>query len=107
MDTIDNFPEPQDILGARGWFVLMEQASWAFFRAYVMALFWHLLKPKHMFAWTPAVAELFQTLKKEIIRQIEHGVKHFEPGLPTCVAPDYSGVGIRFFYYAETLQLPR
>ena len=97
IDSILNFPNPTNISDARAWFGLVEQGSWAFSRAKIMGPYRHLLRPKNKFHWNDELTQLFQLSKKEIVRQITLGVKHFTPELPTCLATDYSGVGIGFF----------
>lgn len=95
--SIMDFPTPKTISDARGWFGLVEQGSWAFSRAQVMGPFRHLLRPKNKFHWNDSLTHLFQLSKKEIVRQITYGVKHFSLDKPTCLATDYSGIGIGFF----------
>ena len=97
VNSIMQFPNPKNISDARAWFGLVEQGSWAFSRASIMAPYRHLLRPKNKFFWNDELTGLFQLSKKEIVRQIVLGVKHFTPNLPTCLATDYSGVGIGFF----------
>lgn len=96
LDSIIKFPIPQCISDARAWFGLVEQGSWAFSRAEVMGPFSHLLRPRNLFVWTDQLDIAFRQSKQEIVRQISLGVQHFDPNLPTCIATDYSGIGIGF-----------
>ena len=106
IDSIQNFPEPKTISDARGWFGLVEQAAWAFTRADVMGPFRHLLRPKNKFVWTPELADLFLKSKQVIIDRIKQGVKHFELNRTTCLAPDFSGIGIGFFLLQKHCSCP-
>ena len=106
IDSIQSFPEPKNISDARGWFGLVEQATWAFTRANVMGPFCHLLRPKNKFVWTPELTDLFLKSKQIIINLIKHGVKHFELNRTTCLAPDFSGIGVGFFLLQKHCSCP-
>ena len=49
LDSIKNFPTPKDITGARAWFGLVNQGSYAFSMAKEMKVFRELLKPTNKF----------------------------------------------------------
>ena len=59
LESIERFPEPKDLTGARAWFGLVNQGAYAFSMAKRMKPFRHLLKPKTPFKWT---AELIKKL---------------------------------------------
>ena len=61
-----------------------------------MGPFRHLLRPKNKFCWDEELEKVFQVSKREIVRQIAQGVRHFSMDLPTCLATDYSGTGVGF-----------
>ena len=44
----------------------------------------------------------FATSKQAIIDKIKEGVHYFDPSLPTCVATDFSTVGIGYFLLQKT-----
>ena len=67
LDSIKNFPAPQDISGARAWFGLVNQGSFAFAMTDEMAPFRHLLKPKTKFEWTEELDKSFKLSKQNII----------------------------------------
>ena len=46
-EAILHFPSPQNIMGVRSWFGFVNQVSYAFSLAEVMALFWILLHSKN------------------------------------------------------------
>ena len=96
LDSIVKFPTPKDISGARAWFGLVNQGSYAFSMAKSMKVFRELLKPSTKFEWTEALEKTFQDSKKAIIREMKDGVRLFEPSRPTCLATDWSNDGIGF-----------
>ena len=97
LQSIRRFPTPQDISGARAWFGLVNQAAYAFAMTEEMACFRHLLKPKVKFEWTEELDKLFVKSKQAIVDKIIEGVHLFDPTLPTCLATDFSGLGVGFF----------
>ena len=106
LDAIQNFPTPSDISGARGWFGLVNQGAYAFSMTEEMAPFRHLLKPRVQFQWTDELDQLFQKSKRVIIEKIKEGVAIFDPSLPTCLATDFSGLGVGFFLLQKTCHCP-
>ena len=106
LDAIQNFPTPSDISGARGWFGLVNQGAYAFSMTKEMAPFRHLLKPKVKFLWTDELDKMFVKSKEVIIEKIKEGVAIFDPSLPTCLATDFSGLGIGFFLQQKTCKCP-
>ena len=96
LENIDNFPSPTNITGVRSWFGLINQISYAFSQASVMAPFRELLEKSRPFYWDHSLEAIFQESKQEIIRSIEDGVTTFEVGRPTCLATDWSKTGIGF-----------
>ena len=97
LESIKQFPTPQDITGARAWFGLVNQASYAFAMTEEMACFRHLLKPKIKFEWTEELEKQFIKSKKAITDKIIEGVHLFDPTLTTCLATDFSATGVGFF----------
>ena len=73
LDSIRNFPAPHDITGARAWFGLVNQGSYAFAMTDEMAPFRHLLKPKTKFEWTHELDKAFHLSKESIINKIKEG----------------------------------
>ena len=96
LDSIRNFPTPKDITGARAWFGLVNQGSYAFSMAKEMKVFRELLKPANKFEWTAELNKAFEKSKETIIDAIKEGVRLFEPSRPTCLATDWSNQGIGF-----------
>ena len=101
-DPPAHFPAPTDITGARAWFGLVNQGSFAFSMTEEMAPFRHLLKPKTKFKWTSALQDAFEASKVNIVEKIKEGVMMFDPNLPTCVATDFSGTGIGYCLQQKT-----
>ena len=96
LHSIQNFPSPSNISGVRSWFGLVNQISYAFAQAPIMAPFRELLEKRKPFYWDDTLETIFQASKKEIISSIEHGVTTFEVNRPTCLATDWSKTGIGF-----------
>ena len=96
LDSIERFPEPKDITGARAWFGLVNQGAYAFSMAQRMQPFRHLLKPKTPFRWTDELSSIFKESKAVIIQEMKDGVRLFQPSRPTCLVTDWSTSGIGF-----------
>ena len=77
LDNITNFPVPQNITDVRSWFGPINQISYSFAIAPVMAPFRHLLSSKVPFQWSPELQEAFTESKKEIIKQCEPTVSSY------------------------------
>ena len=71
-----------------------------------MAPFRHLLKPKVKFEWTEELDQLFIKSKQTIVDKIIEGVALYDPKLPTCLATDFSSVGIGFFLLQQICSCP-
>ena len=95
--SIRDFPTPKNITDVRAWFGMVAQVAFAFSELPVMAPFRHLLSTKTPFAWSRELEEAFQLSKEAIIRECEAGVRNFDPGLPTCLATDWSKMGLGFW----------
>ena len=96
LNSIEQFPEPKDITGARAWFGLVNQGAYAFSMAKRMQPFRHLLKPKIPFKWTAELSSIFKESKDVIINEMKNGVRLFQPSRPTCLVTDWSTSGIGF-----------
>ena len=62
-----------------------------------MAPFRELLKKNKKFYWDAALDELFIKSREEIVDRIRDGLQMYQVGRPTCLATDYSKVGIGSF----------
>ena len=101
IESIRNFPKPENLSEARSFFGMINQVSYSFSMSAVLEPFRHLLKPEtwtaSCFSWTPELEQTFQLAKEEIINSVTEGVKHFEVDRWTCLATDWSRQGIGFF----------
>ena len=104
LDGILNFPAPTDISGARSFFGLVNQASYAFSMQSVMQPFRDLLKPGVKFLWTEEMQTLFDKAKQHIVELIQEGVRIFDMTRKTCLATDWSRQGIGFFLLQQHCQ---
>lgn len=101
-EAILHFPTPTNITGVRSWFGLVNQVSYAFSQAEVMAPFRELLKTKNRkFYWDETLERIFQESKKVIVGKIEKGVRTFEINRATGLATDYSKTGISYFLFQK------
>ena len=106
-DAILHFPTPTNISGVRSWFGLVNQVSYAFSQAEVMAPFRELLRTKNRkFYWDETLERLFKESKRVIVEKIENGVKTFEINRTTGLATDYSKTGISFFLFQKHCKCP-
>ncbi len=62
-----------------------------------MAPFKPFLSPCCKFLWSPELESAFQASKDTIIDAIHHGVEIFDMQQRTCLRPDWSKRGIRYF----------
>ena len=63
----------------------------------VMEPFRHLLSTKTPFAWSSELEAAFKASKEAIIKACVDGVRTFDPNLPTCLATDWSRMGIGYW----------
>ena len=95
--NILSFPTPKSLTDIRSWFGAINQISYSFAIAPVMAPFRHLLSSKVPFQWSEELQAAFDASKQEIIRQCEHGVRTFDPSLPTALATDWAKFGMGYW----------
>ena len=94
--AIQDFPSPSNITGVRSWFGLVNQISYTFSQAQVMAPFRELLERSRPFYWDDTLESIFKESKKEIVSSIMDGVATFTVNRPTCLGTDWSKTGIGF-----------
>ena len=95
-DSIRSFPTPVNITDVRAWFGMVAQVAFAFTELPVMEPFRHLLSTKTPFAWSAELEAAFVASKEAIITACVEGVKTFDPSRPTCLATDWSKMGIGY-----------
>ena len=97
LHDIENFPEPTTLKEARRWFGLIEQVAFAHSIGDTMTNFRDLVKPTcKTWSWTPTLQEEFKGAKEEIVRRVKNGVKMYSISRKTCVATDWSKLGLGF-----------
>ena len=104
LEAITDFPSPKNITDVRSWFGLVHQASYTFSMADKMSPFSKLQTPGAKFARTKDLDDLFQETKVTIRREIENGIKIFDPSKPTCLATDWSKTCIGFWMLQNQLE---
>ena len=97
IESVANFPEPQNITDARSWFGLVNQVAYAVSVADIMLPFRHLLKPNMKFEMTDELKRAFQESKQLIVKEIENGIKIFDVLKPTALVTDWSKTGVGFW----------
>ena len=106
-EAIFNFSTLTNITGIRSWFGLVNQVSYAFSPAEAMAPFRELLRTKdRKFYLDATLDKLFEESKRNIIREIEEGVKTFEMNWAACLSTDYSKTGIGYFLFQKHCRCP-
>ena len=105
-DSILNFPTPKNITDVRSWFGCVNQVSYAFASAPIMAPFRHLLSSKVPFQWSDELQTAFEASKLEIVAQCEKGVRTFDPQLPTALATDWAKLGIGYWLTQKHCKCP-
>ena len=107
LQAITDFPTPQNITDIRSWFGLLNQASYAFSMADKMLPFRKLLASGSKFTWSDELNSLFIEAKKVITKEIEEGVKIFDPLKTTCLATDWSKTGIGYWLLQKHCKCPK
>ncbi len=69
-----------------------------------MQPFRQLLKPGTKFLWNDHLNNLFEESKLTIVKEIEEGVRIFDPTKPTCLATDWCKTGIGFWLFQKHCQ---
>ena len=107
LQAIRDFPTPRNITDVRSWFGLINQVAYAFSVADKMHPFRQLLRPGTPFRWDSQLDQLFEDSKVVITREIENGVRIFDPSKSTCLATDWSKTGIGFWLFQKHCRCPR
>ena len=95
--AILDFPTPKSLTDIRSWFGLINQVSYAFSKSKTMEPFRELLNPSSKFEWTDTHVHAFQLSKTTIAKEVEEGIKIFDKSRTTCLATDWSKLGIGFW----------
>ena len=106
LQAIMDFPLPRNITDMRSWFGLVNQVSYAFSMTDRMLPFRDFLKPGTPFSWDDNLTQLFEESKQVIIDEIRTGVQIFDKDKPTCLATDWSKVGIGFWLFQKHCSCP-
>lgn len=106
LQAILDFPRPESTTDIRSWFGLVNQVSYAFSMTAPMLPFREFLKPGTPFRWDDQLSELLEKSKSVIVAEIEEGVRIFDKEKPTCLATDWSKVGIGFWLFQKHCACP-
>ena len=105
-NSILSFPTPKSLTDIRSFFGAVNQISYFFAIAPVMAPFRHLLSSKVPFQWSTELQTAFDAAKQEILLQCEHGVRSFDPKLPTALATDWSKLSMGYWLTQKYCSCP-
>ena len=106
IESIMSFPSPKSLTDIRSWYGAVNQISYSFATAPVMAPFRHLLSSKVPFQWSAELQLAFDASKQEILKQCEKGVRSFDPSLPTALATDWAKLGIGYWLTQQHCSCP-
>ena len=104
--AIRDFPTPRNLTDVRSWFGLVNQVTYAFSMTSFMEPFRSLLKPKIKFQWNEELQAIFDESKRQIVMEIENGVRIFDKQKPTCLATDWSKSGIGYWLFQKHCDCP-
>ena len=96
IDAIKNFPQPQTVTDIRAWFGIVNQVAYAFSQGDLMQPFRCLLEKNQKYYLDDELQEKFEESKKEIVRQIEIGVRTYDLDKHTYLATDWCKDGLGF-----------
>ena len=64
LNAIQNFPQLSDIIGARTWFGLVNEITWAYSISSIMQPFCKLVKANSKFTWNNTLTQTFENSKQ-------------------------------------------
>ena len=106
LQAIRDFPPPRDITGARSWFGLVNQASWAYSISEIMLPFRELVKHNSKFEWNTTLQKLFDESKQKLIENISDGIRTYDTSRQTCIQCDWSKDGIGYLLLQKHCPCP-
>ena len=106
LSEIRDFPTPKDITGARSWFGLVNQVTWAHSLSDVMKPFQDLIKPNNKVIRTPELDKLFTDTKTILISMVQQGINSFDTTRRTCIQCNWSKDGIGYVVLQQYCQCP-
>lgn len=106
LQAIQDFPSPTNITSVRSWFGVINQTTYAFAQAPIMAPFRGLLEKGKPFYWDDTLESVFKKSKAAIIDAIKDGVRSFEKDRPTWLSTDWSKSGIGFTLFQKHCHCP-
>ena len=104
--AIKDFPAPKDLQGARSWFGLVNQVSWAYATSKIMLPFRELVKHKAKFTWDDLLQKIFDESKEKIISAVKDGIESFDTNKETCIQCDWSKDGIGYLLLQKHCSCP-
>ena len=106
LSATENFPPPKDITGARSWFGLVNQTSWAYAISDIMLPFRELVKRNSKFQWNETLQQLFDQSKVKLLKAVTDGIQAFNATRPTCIQCDWSKDGVGYLLLQQHCSCP-
>lgn len=106
LSAIKDFPAPKDLQGARSWFGLVNQVSWAYATSSTMLPFRELVKHNAKFTWNESLQTLFEDSKRKLVDMVKEGLSTFDINRETCIQCDWSKDGIGYLLLQKHCSCP-
>ena len=106
LSSIEDFPRPKDVTGAKSWFGLVSQIAWSYSLQDIMQPFRELTKKGSTFTWNESLEEAFTDSKKKLIQCCIEGVQTFDLNRETCLQTDWSKEGIGYLLLQKHCSCP-
>ena len=106
LKSIENFPRPKDVTGAKSWFGLVSQIAWSYSLQDIMQPFRELTKKGSSFSWDDSLEEAFIDSKKKLVQCCIEGVQTFDLNKETCLQTDWSKEGIGYLLLQKHCSCP-
>ena len=96
VESIQNYPVPDNVTDMRSFFSLVEQVAPYFAVKPNLAPFRELLKKGTEWYWDSALQGIFLEAKEVISKEVIVGISRFDPERETTLVSDYSRLGVGF-----------
>ena len=94
--ALSNFPVPANKTDLRAFMALAQQVSYATAVAPKLLPFRSLLKKEEVWNWTPELNSLFLATREVLAKQVEEGIKSYDPKKTTALITDFCKHGVGF-----------
>ena len=105
-EAIRTFPSPQNVTDLRSFVALVNQVANYFAVAPRLHPIRELLKKGSKWYWDEILEGLFVEMKEVIAREVEKGVRLFDPSHPTAIISDWSKNGVGYIMMQKKCSCP-